>query len=221
MKSKFQTIDEVGARYRFSTRLPIVGDKEGLLLTSYQSASEHTAARIMEKLGKVPVLELCCGVGGTTVFLAQELPYIYAVDLNPKRLAAARINARTFGVEEKITFVQGDSLDEDLLIRARKDGVQAVVTDVEWRDNLSKSLQETTANIADTIPSTPVLFEKLTRLVSPNMVMHLATNSNKDQLRAMADCEIEQLVYQGTVKFLNVYFGQLANLVGVSHFLMA
>lgn len=217
---RYTDIDEVGKRYRFKTKLPIVGDEEGLLLTSYQSASEHTAKRILRKLGEVPVLEICSGVGGTTIFLAQYLPHVYAVDINPERIRAAKINARTFGVENKITFIESDALDEGMLAEARKSGVQAAISDVEWRDDLSLPLSETTPDITKTIPSTPTLFEKLSRLVTKNLVMHMAANSNRWQLRRLDKCEIEEMIYGSNVKFINVYFGELIDKIGTSVYVM-
>lgn len=213
-------IDQVGKRYRFQTKLSIVGDEEGLLLTSYQKASEHTAQRILSKFGKVRVLEICSGVGGTTIFLAEKLEHIYAVDLNPIRIKFAKENARTFGIEDKITFINADGLDEGMLKKAKEDGVKVVVSDVEWRADLSLSLTETTPNIDQTIPSTPVLFEKLNRLVSKNIVMHMAANTNKEQLMALGDCEIEEMFYEGKVKFINVYFGDLIDKKGVTKYSM-
>ncbi|PIR25788.1 MAG: hypothetical protein COV41_02670 [Candidatus Brennerbacteria bacterium CG11_big_fil_rev_8_21_14_0_20_43_10] len=217
---KYTDIDSMGKRYRFRTELPIIGDEEGLLLTSYQSASEHTAKRILRKLGKVSVLELCCGVGGTTIFLAQYLPHIYAVDINPERIKAAKINVKTFGVGNRITFIESDALDEKMLIEARESGVQAVVSDVEWRNDLNLPLSETTSDITKTIPSTPVLFEKVNRLVTRNIVMHMAANSNRNQLRKLGSCEIEETTYYDDVKFINVYFGKLANKVKTSSYAM-
>ncbi len=217
----FKTIDEIGKRYRFTTTLPIIGDEEGLGLTSYQAASEHTTKRIQEKLGKISVLELCSGVGGTTVFLAKELQHVYAVDMKPARIEAAKINTQTFGVADKVTFVCGDVLDEELLSEFKNKEVLAVVTDVEWRDDLSHSLTETTPDITKTIPSTPTLFEKINRLVGPNIAMHMAANTDKKQLQQLGDCEIEEMEYQGIVKFINVYFGELKNTVGVTKFIMS
>lgn len=217
---KYTDIDKIGKRYRFKTKLPIIGDKEGLLLTSYQLASEHTARRILQKLGKVPVLEICSGVGGTTVFLAKYLPHVFAVDIKSERIRAAKINAKTFGIENKVTFIERDALDEGMLVKARKEGVRAIISDVEWRKDLTLPLTETTSNIAKTIPSTPLLFEKLNRLVTKNIVMHMAANSNKDQLEKLGKCEIEDMIYLGKVKFINAYFGELVNKVGRSSYVM-
>jgi len=217
---KYTNIDDVGKRYRFSTKLPIVGDEEGVLLTSYQSASEHTTERILEKLGKVNIFEVCSGVGGTTVFLAKQLPHIYSLDINPTRIKAAKINAETFGVLDKITFIQGDALDNKIIKQMKSKNIGAVVSDVEWREDLSHSLAQTTPDINKTIPNTPALYEKLTKILTNNIVMHMAANTYKDQLQKLGKCEIEEMTYKGNVKFINAYFGNLINKVGTTRFEM-
>lgn len=217
---KYTNIDEVGKRYRFSSSLPIIGDEEGVLLTSYQSASEHTAKRILDKMGKVDVFEICSGVGGTSIFLAKYLSHIYSLDINESRIKAAEINAKTFGVSDKITFIQGDALDESIIKQMKSKKIDVVVSDVEWRSDLSSSLSETTPDISKTIPSTPILYEKITRLLTKNIVMHMAANTDKTQLMCLGQCEIEEMVYKGQVKFINVYFGALIDKVGVTRFEM-
>ncbi len=107
-----------------------------------------------------------------------------------------------------------------MLAEARKSGVQAAVSDVEWRDDLSLPLSETTPDITKTIPSTPILFEKLSRLVTKNLVMHMAANSNRWQLRRLGKCEIEEMIYSSDVKFINVYFGELIDKIGTSVYVM-
>jgi len=107
-----------------------------------------------------------------------------------------------------------------MLTQAKQNGVKAVVSDVEWRADLSRSLAETTSDIDQTIPSTPQLFEKLNRLVTKNIVMHLAANTNKEQLMKLGDCEIEETIYEGKVKFMNIYFGDLINKKGITQYTM-
>lgn len=217
---KFTNIDAIGKRYRFSTNLPIVGDEEGVLLTSYQSASEHTTKRILEKVGKVNVFEVCSGVGGTTVFLAKYLPHVYSLDINPVRIKAAKINAKTFKVLDKVTFIQGNALDEKIIKEMKSKNIDTVVSDVEWRENLSYSLIQTTPDINKTIPNTSDLYEKLTRILTNNIVMHMAANTDKNQLQKLGKCEIEEMIYKGNTKFINVYFGKLINTVGLTKFEM-
>lgn len=50
--------------------------------------------------------------------------------------------------------------------------------------------------------------------------MHLATNTNKNQLMKLGNCEIEEMMYEGKVKFINVYFGNLINKKGITQYTM-
>lgn len=112
--------------------------------------------------------------GGITIFLAKKLAHIFAIDINPIRIQAAKQNAKTFNVLNKITFIEGDILDEKLLSSLKDNNkIEAVVTDVDWRDDLTKSLKETAQSISKTIPSTPIIFEKINRLITSNIIMHL------------------------------------------------
>lgn len=209
-KIPFKKLSSVHKDFKINDARQLVGDEEGLYFANYQKASEYVAQRILEQIGKVKVLELCCGIGGMTVFLAQVLPHVYAVDLNTVRLEAAAINAKTFGVSEKITFIQQNVLDEELLTTMKRNNVEAVITDVEWRATATDSWNTYTPHLSETIPSSTALFEKASTLVSPNIMMHMPAIIPYDDLRSLGQCEIQQCIYKNDVKFLNVYYGKLA-----------
>ncbi len=206
----FLTIADVNKQHRFKSDVVLVGDKEGLELTTYQAATEHLGEKIQGLFGKANILEICCGVGGATVFLVPYVNHIYAIDLDTERLEAAVINAKHFGVEDNITFLQGDGLDEDLLQDISKNNIDVVLTDVEWRSDLSLSLKENTPNIHETIPPTDVLYEKLARIVSQNIAMHLSKVTDRSQLRQLGRCQIEEISIAGQTRFINAYYGKLA-----------
>jgi len=50
--------------------------------------------------------------------------------------------------------------------------------------------------------------------------MHMAANTNREQLKKLGRCEIEEMFYLGNVKFINVYFGKLTNKTGTSSYVM-
>lgn len=204
------TITDVNKQHRFKPGVILVGDKEGLELTTYQAATEYLGTKIQKLFDHANVLEICCGIGGATVFLAPYVKHIYAVDQNAERLDAAIVNARHFGVENKITFLQGDGLDEALLQNISKNSINVVLTDVEWRSDLNLSLKENTPNIHETIPPTDVLYEKLARIVSQNIAMHLSKVTNRSQLRQLGRCQIEEISFAGQTRFINAYYGKLA-----------
>ena len=58
------------------------------------------------------VADIGCGGGAIALALAKNLPeaWIAAVDISPAALALARENAQTLGLDQRVTFYQGDLL---------------------------------------------------------------------------------------------------------------
>jgi len=88
-----------------------------------QSTAEVIAtwrARRYRNLGSVA--DLCCGIGGDLIALAERSPNgkVLAVDRDPLHLALAEANARVHGVRERTTFREADVREVDL---AEVDGV--------------------------------------------------------------------------------------------------
>ncbi len=69
--------------------------------------ARHRAARYA---GFGCVADLGCGLGGDLLELAQTAGAVWAVDLNPLRLALARHNAAVCGLESGARFAQADAL---------------------------------------------------------------------------------------------------------------
>lgn len=68
-------------------------------------------ARALVRAGARParVIDACCGAGGNAIGFARSGLDVLAIELDPERLAAARVNARVYGVSDRITFVAGDA----------------------------------------------------------------------------------------------------------------
>lgn len=68
------------------------------------------AEKVLKELQNPKVLEIGVGSGIISVMLAKLIPNIeiVAVDINEDALELASLNAKKFGVEEKITFVKSD-----------------------------------------------------------------------------------------------------------------
>ncbi|MFO0714808.1 MAG: methyltransferase [Sandaracinus sp.] len=99
-------------------------DDEGL----YSATPEALALRIAEGL-EGRVLDATCGIGAIAIALARgpAIREVVACELVPARLAMARHNARLYGVEERIRFVEGDAR---ALLRAER--FDAIVVDPPW-----------------------------------------------------------------------------------------
>ncbi|NLF26143.1 MAG: class I SAM-dependent methyltransferase [Deltaproteobacteria bacterium] len=66
--------------------------------------------RLYDRAAAKTAIELCCGPGFLSVFLAEFLGYteVLGVDLSPTMISAAQANARAAGLTDKITFQEGD-----------------------------------------------------------------------------------------------------------------
>lgn len=101
---------------------------EQLALALGQKAKSTIEARARQ-LGTAPlvVVDACCGAGGNAIGFARAGLRVIAIEPDPVRLAAARHNARLYGVSEQIELIEGDARDH---LAARRAGLWFL--DVPW-----------------------------------------------------------------------------------------
>ncbi|MFO0846102.1 MAG: class I SAM-dependent methyltransferase [Gemmataceae bacterium] len=92
------------AKFRLADRMFFT--REALEQASSEPVSRHRARRFT---GLPCVADLCCGVGGDALALA-EGTHVFAVDRDPLRLAMARLNVAAYGGISQATFLEGDVL---------------------------------------------------------------------------------------------------------------
>ena len=113
------------ARYDLFSRFDqgIQVDKEGL----YSAKPETLALAIGHTIRGNVVFDAFCGAGGCAIGFARSGKKVLTVDINEKRLAMAKNNARIYGVEENITFIRGNSLEE-----IKKHRFDSIYLDPPW-----------------------------------------------------------------------------------------
>lgn len=79
---------------------------ERLALDLGERAKQLLAARSSDP---PTVVDACCGAGGNAIGFARAGLHVVAIELDPRRLAAARHNAKLYGVADRISFVAGDA----------------------------------------------------------------------------------------------------------------
>lgn len=79
--------------------------RDSLAMASSETVARHTARRFA---GLAHVLDLCCGIGGDALALAENARRVLAVDRDPLALAMARANARAVHLEDRIEFIEAD-----------------------------------------------------------------------------------------------------------------
>lgn len=81
---------------------------EQLALSLGERAKQVLANRSLDPQS---VVDACCGAGGNAIGFARAGLRVIALELDARRLAAARHNAKLYGVADRIAFVQGDARD--------------------------------------------------------------------------------------------------------------
>ncbi|RME66818.1 MAG: peptide chain release factor N(5)-glutamine methyltransferase [Nitrospirae bacterium] len=68
------------------------------------------ALELLKVRQKPLVLDLCTGTGAIGLTIAREVPtsYVVCTDIDPKALRLARKNAKTLGVEDRVSFYLSD-----------------------------------------------------------------------------------------------------------------
>lgn len=109
------------ARRKFGRAMRMYLSRDGLEQASGEPAARHRAGRYA---GFARVADLCCGIGGDLIALADAgPPDVLAVDLDPLHLRMAALNARVYDARAAIRTIEVDVRDADLT------GVDAVFVD--------------------------------------------------------------------------------------------
>ena len=82
----------------------------------------HFAERLRNRV----VLEACTGAGFSTMALPRTARHVFTVELDPVCQAQASANLRRSGLSERVTLVQGDVMEVELL------EVNAAFLDPDW-----------------------------------------------------------------------------------------
>ena len=142
------------------------------------------------------VADLCCGVGGDTLALAQ-VAHVAAVDRDPLRLAMALANARACGLDQRVTFSQADleqtpppAADAIFFDPARRSGGRRVFALADYRP--------------------PVALVDRWRIHTPAIGIKVAPGVRDEELAALAVEEVEFISVDGELKEAMLWLGPLA-----------
>jgi SAM-dependent methyltransferase len=94
----------VAARQKFRQADRMYFTRDALEQSTGEIVARHRARRFR---GFSPIADLCCGVGGDTLALAEQAE-VQAVDIDPLRLAMARANVEAVRPSHPVQFHQAD-----------------------------------------------------------------------------------------------------------------
>lgn len=189
-------------------RYTLVGDVDGLKVANYSIAANYVAHKLKQISSANSLLEVCCGIGATTIELAKEFANVYAVDIEPSRINSAQLNVNSQAQDSTVTFISDDIFSTTTRKNLVNIDVEVIYTGVEWTTTGVYG-QDHASSIDDTNPSTKKLYHYLKSNFSQNICMRLPKNINYQELRDLGKCEIEEVFKNGELKFVYVYFGNL------------
>ncbi|AIF70191.1 methyltransferase [Palaeococcus pacificus DY20341] len=86
-------------------------DLNGLRYATHEVVADYRAKRLKPK----SIADVSCGIGIQLIFYAKYAEEAYAIDIDERKLFYAMKNAEKYGVKDRITFIRGDSLSEEVV----------------------------------------------------------------------------------------------------------
>ncbi|KAI9596756.1 RNA cap guanine-N2 methyltransferase-domain-containing protein [Syncephalis fuscata] len=181
----------------------IMMDAEGWYSVTPEKIARHIAERCRSSI----IVDAFCGVGGNAIQFAFTCERVIAIDIDANRLQCARHNARIYGVEDRIEFIQGNYMELADSLKA-----DVVFLSPPWGGPNYKA--STTFDIDTMMPMNGTKLFQQTRKITHNIAYFLPKNTNLDQLAALSvpgeTCEVEQALLRSKMKAITVYYGDLA-----------
>ncbi len=179
----------------------IITDKATYKMAIHDVLGEYIAGRLACK----NIIEICTGAGLMTIQLAKKCGYVTTIDNNKINLEQAKHNLRITGLNKKVDFILGDALDDSLL---RKFKADIVFADPDW-SRLGEPKSEHAYDIHFTQPPTDILYRKIKNIITSNIAIRFAKETNINQIKNLDKCELEYIYLNDKLKFIVAYFGDL------------
>ncbi len=184
----------------------IQGDQYILYLSNYPIAAKYLASR----LNGNTLLELCCALGITLEALSPNFNKLIGVDIDTKVLEDCEKNLQDAGVINKISLIQSDISDENLLKSFEAD---VVIYDIPYW--VSKELPDG-SNVLDKNPDLQEIVTNIRKYITSNIVIfappYMEYFTVKEQLGI---CEYEQIYINGRYDRNYIYLGELIRNNGI------
>ncbi|MBI5084560.1 MAG: RsmD family RNA methyltransferase [Acidobacteria bacterium] len=170
-------------------------------------------AHIAERFRGRRVLETCTGGGFTTIALAREAEQVVTVEIDPARQAQAVRNLERAGLLDRVTFVWGDVLDDQVCSGLPE--VDAAFLDPDWAvtgpEHVHHFLDSTMRPPAD------ALLERVFRATG-NVALIMPPGLDVRELEGLPVHERQRLYLGESRELYCLYFGELASQEGETDF---
>lgn len=178
----------------------IEADEDAFYMSCPETVGEHVAKKL-SGYGFKTVVELCCAVGVFAAQLGKEMESVIGVDIDERRIEAAKYNTRLYNVAKKVQFICGDVLDENLLANIKAD---VAILDPDW-SAVGTEKSNHVLSMDDTQPSMRKMIELTKKHITNNIVARIPKYWTFDIIKEINPCSIETVVWNDKPKFKIAY----------------
>lgn len=157
------------------------------------------------------VLETCTGGGFTTIALAREALHVVTIEIDPAHQEQARKNVEKAGLQDRVTFVAGDVLDESVLNGCPQ--FDAAFLDPDWAVTGPGHVYR--FRESNTRPPADVLLEKILGM-TPDVAIVLPPLVDTRELEGLPMHERQKLYLGDSHELYCLYFGGLSRSRGTT-----
>jgi len=165
--------------------------------------------RIARRFEGRHVLETCTGAGFTTIALARVASHVTTVEIDPHHQAQAKANVARARLSDRVTFVEGDALSDEVLRQVG--GIDAAFLDPDWAatgpEHVYRFLRSNMRPPADDLLEKILLMTQDIALVLPPFI-------DLHELEGLPVHELQTIYLEGAHALYCVYLGALATMAG-------
>lgn len=172
---------------------PLHGDKESLRFATPEPIARYRAQRLRCRT----LADISCGIGGQTVFFAQQCEFVYAVEIDPRKIEYAKQNCEMYGLNN-VKFICGDALDPKVI-------EQIPAVDVVFSDPF-RPAEEKERHVSCLEPRIPNVLSAYGEKTK-NFAFEAPPQMPPE--RIPFNCEKEYISLDGQLNRLTLYFGGL------------
>jgi len=171
----------------------IVSDRDGMRFATPEDVARYRATRLKCST----IADISCGVGGQTIYFARECDKVYAVEIDPEKIAYAKKNCRLLGIDN-VEFICGDALSPEVIR-------QLPELDIVFSDP-ARPASEDVRDIGNLRPAIPAVMAAYSSRTS-DFAFEAPPQLTPE--RIPFNCEKEYISLEGKINRLDLYFGSL------------
>ena len=190
---KIPTTPLINVARRKQFEKPLHGDKESVRFATPEPIARYRAQRLRCRT----LADISCGIGGQTVFFAQQCEFVYAVEIDPKKIEYAKQNCAMYGLDN-VKFICGDAVDPKVI-------EQIPAVDVVFSDPF-RPAEEDERHVSSLEPGIPNVLSAYGEKTK-NFAFEAPPQMPPE--RIPFDCEKEYISLEGQLNRLTLYFGGL------------